>query len=72
MRAIRNRYLARSAGRSADQPSSNAARAAVTAGSTSSAPACATSASGSSVAGEMVVNRSPERGSTSSPPMNRP
>ena len=56
---MRNRYFARSAGRSDDQPSSNAARAAATARSTSSGPACATSASDSSVAGEIVGNHLP-------------
>ena len=47
----RKRYFARSEGASADQPFSNASRAAPTARSTSSSPACATSASGSSVDG---------------------
>ena len=69
---MRKRYFARSAGASPDQPSSNAPRAAVTAASTSSAPACATSKSGSSVAGEIEPNHFPERGSTSSPPMKSP
>ena len=65
---MRKRYFARSAGRSSDhvpKPS----RAAATAVSTSSGPAWATSASGSSVAGEIVVNHSPDRGSSVSPPM---
>ena len=68
---MRKRYLARSGGRSADH-ASKPARAAPTARSTSSAPAWATSASGSSVAGEIEVNHSPERGSTVSPPTKRP
>ena len=72
MRAIRKRYFARSDGASADQPFSNAPRAVSTARSTSSGPACATSNSGSSVAGEIDSNHSPERGSTSSPPMKSP
>jgi len=38
-----------------DQPFSNASRAAATPASTSAAVACPTSASGSSVAGEIVV-----------------
>ena len=56
MRAIRKRYFARSDGASFDQPFSNALRAASTASSTSSSPACATSASFSSVAGEIDGN----------------
>ena len=52
---MRNRYFARSAGRSADHSPSNASRAAATAASTSASPAWPTSASGSSVAGESVV-----------------
>ena len=55
MRAIRYRYFARSDAGAADQPFSKAARAAATAFPTSSGVACAISASGSSVAGEMVV-----------------
>ena len=55
MRAIRKRYFARSAGASVDQPFSNASRAAPTAASTSSGVAWPTSASGSSVAGLIVV-----------------
>jgi hypothetical protein len=55
MRAIRKRYFARSEGLIPDQPFSNASRAAATARPTSSAPACAISASGSSEAGEMVA-----------------
>src|SRR5262249_17616114 len=49
-----------------------ASRAAATAASTSSGPACATSASGSSSAGEIVVKLSPPRGSIHSPPTNSP
>ena len=70
MRAIRNRYFARSEGAISDQPLSNAPRAAVTAASTSSAVACPTSASGSSDAGEMVVYVSV--GSSHSPPTKCP
>ena len=66
MRAIRKRYFARSEPGSADQPFSNAPRAACTAASTSSAPACPTSASASSVAGDSVVYVS--AGSSHSPP----
>src|SRR4051794_23093536 len=55
MRAIRKRYFARSEGDTALQPFSNASRAAPTARSTSAAVACPTSASGSSVAGEIVA-----------------
>ena len=55
MRAIRNRYFARSAPGSSDQPSSNAARAASIAVPTSSGVACPTSASGASVDGSIVV-----------------
>ena len=72
MRAIRKRYFARSDGASFDQPSSNAARAALTARPTSCVPACATSASFSSVAGEIDANHSPERGLTNFPPMKSP
>ena len=57
MRAIRKRYFARSEPARLDQPFSNASRAASTARSTSSGPACATSASGSSVAGVIVGER---------------
>jgi hypothetical protein len=55
MRAIRNRYFARSDGAMSDQPFVNASRAAATAARTSSGVAWPTSASGSSVAGEIVV-----------------
>ena len=67
MRAIRKRYFARSAGLSSDHVA-KPSRAADTAASTSSGPAWATSASGSSSAGEIVVNHSPDLGSTISPP----
>ena len=50
----------------------NASRAAPTARATSFWPACATSASGSSVDGEIVVNQDRDRGETCSPPMKRP
>jgi hypothetical protein len=72
MRAMRNRYFARSPGASPDQPFSKASRAACTARSTSSAPAYATSASGSSVAGFTLGWNSFERGSTNSPPTKSP
>ena len=72
IRAIRKRYLARSEGASDDQPFSKAPRAACTARSTSCSLACATSASGSSVAGELDRNHSFDFGSTSSPPMKSP
>ena len=55
MRAIRNRYFARSEPGSEDQPFSNASRAAPIAACTSSGVASPTSASGSSVAGDSVV-----------------
>ena len=70
MRAIRNRYLARSEPGSADQPFSNASRAAPTAAATSSGVACAISASGSSVAGLIVVYVSV--GSSHCPPTKSP
>ena len=70
MRAIRNRYFARSAGEIDDQPSSNASRAAPTAWSTSSRVAWPISASGSSVDGSIVVYVS--LGSSHSPPTKRP
>ena len=70
MRAIRYRYFERSAAAAADQPFSKAARAAATALATSSGVACATSASGSSVAGEIVVYVCV--GSSHLPPMKRP
>jgi hypothetical protein len=55
MRAMRKRYFARSAAEIPDHPFSNASRAAATAVSTSSDDAWPTSASGSYVAGEIVV-----------------
>ena len=55
-----------------DQPFSNASRAESTATPTSSGPAYATSASGSSVAGLIVASYSPDCGSTHSPPMKSP
>ena len=67
MRAIRKRYFARSLPGSAAH-GVNASRAAETASATSSGPAWATCASGSSVLGEIVVKCSPERGSSHSPP----
>ena len=70
MRAMRKRYFARSAGEISDQPFSNASRAAATAACTSSGVACPTSASGSSVAGEIVVYVS--SGSSHSPPTKCP
>jgi len=72
IRAIRKRYLARSEGASDDQPFSNAPRAAPTAAPTSASPAYATSASLSSVAGEIVGSHSFDFGETNSPPMKSP
>ena len=72
MRAIRNRYLARSFPGIAPQESSYAARAAFTARSTSFSPASATSANGSSVAGLMVGKYFFEIGARNSPPMKSP
>lgn len=71
IRAIRKRYLARSWPGSADH-FSNALRAALTARSTSSAPAWATSARTSSVEGETVLKTLPSAESVNSPSMNRP
>ena len=71
MRAIRKRYFPRSAPDMRPHAPRYAARAALTARSTSSALASATSARVSSVAGLIVLNASPEP-STNSPPMNRP
>ncbi len=71
MRAIRNSTFARSDGFQA-RHASNPSRAASTASATSFAPACAISASGSSVAGDTVGNHVRDRGVTSSPPMKRP
>ena len=69
---MRNRYLARSRPGSSPHERLNALRATATALLTSSTPARATSASGSSVAGSMVVNHWPLLGATSLPPTNRP
>ena len=69
---MRNRYLARSRPGSVPQVVANARRAAATAWSTSCVSRLATSASGSSVAGSIVVNHWPPWGATSLPPMNRP
>ena len=68
---MRNRYLARSAGRIGPQLRVKARRAAATARSTSAALPAATSVSTSSVAGLTVLNGSPVP-STNSPSMNRP
>ena len=70
MRAIRKRYFARSEPGSADQPLANASRAASTASCTSASVAWPTSASGSSVAGSIVVYVS--FGSSHSPPTKWP
>jgi hypothetical protein len=51
---------------------SKARRAALTAASTSAAPASLTSASTSSEAGLTVLNGKPSRAGTKAPPMNRP
>ena len=72
MRAIRKRYFARSEAGSFDQPSVNAARAALTARLTSCWLAWATSASFSSLEGETDGNHSAERGLTNLPPMKSP
>jgi hypothetical protein len=71
MSASRHMILARSRGFifCHSEPGSICARAACTAASTSSAPAEATSAIFSSVAGFEVANVSPERASTNSPLM---
>ncbi len=70
MRAIRNRYFARSEPGSDDQPFSNAPRAAAIALCTSSGVAWPTSASGSSLDGEIVVYDS--CGASHSPPTKWP
>ncbi len=70
MRAIRKRYFARSDPGSDDHPSAKAVRAATTARSTSATLAWPMTASGSSVAGEIVSYVS--LGSSHSPPMKRP
>ncbi len=71
MRAMRNRYLARSLPGSADQEV-NALRAALTAASTSSVLACATSERTSSEDGETVLKTLPSLASRNSPSTNRP
>src|SRR3954452_4037801 len=70
-RAIRNRYLPRSAGRIGPQTLVKALRAALTARSTSASLPVAMSARTSSVAGFTVLNGVPEP-STNSPSMNSP
>src|SRR5690606_845107 len=72
IRAIRNRYFARSRPGIGPQTCSYAARAALTARSTSPVPATATSASTSSVAGFTDFITPPSVGSTNAPLMNRP
>jgi hypothetical protein len=72
IRAIRNRYFARSLPDSVLHDRRNALRAARTALSMSAAVARATSASFSSVAGLTVANTCPSDAATSLPPMNRP
>ena len=72
MRAIRNRYLARSRPGRSVQDRRPARLAARTARSMSAAVAFETSASGSSVDGSMLVNVPPSDASTSRPSMNRP
>src|ERR1700689_2549060 len=69
---MRNRYLPLAAGGRPDQMSCCALRAAATARSTSAGPASVTSASTSSVAGEMVLNARPATPEVNSPPMKRP
>src|SRR4051794_21253460 len=71
IRAIRNRYLPRSAGRIGPQVLVNARRAAATARSTSASLPLETSVRTSSVAGLTVLNGSPEP-STNSPSTNSP
>ena len=68
---MRNSTFARSEGFH-ELHASKPSRAASTARVTSLAPAWATSASGSSLAGDTVVNHERERGETSSPPMKSP
>src|SRR5690606_11303345 len=72
IRAIRNRYFARSRPGIGPQTCSYAARAARTARSTSPAPASATSASTSSEAGFTDLLTPPTAGATKSPLMNSP
>ena len=69
---MRKRYFARSAGRSSDQPLVARSRAAPTAASTSSAPGLGDLGQRLLGGREIVVNHSPERGSTISPPTKRP
>jgi hypothetical protein len=71
MRAMRNRYLPRSAGRIGPQTRVNARRAAFTARSTSATLPAETSVSTSSVAGLTDLKASPVP-STNSPSMNSP
>ena len=71
IRAMRNRYLARSEPGSADH-FSNALRAAFTARSTSASPAWAISERTSSVEGLTVLKTLPSAASANSPSMNRP
>ena len=71
MRAIRKRYFERSDAGILDHDA-YASRAAWTASATSSSPACATSARGSSSRGEIVVKYSPDLGSSQSPPTKSP
>lgn len=68
---MRKRYLARSEPGSADQEA-KALRAALTARSTSAAPAWATSASTSSLLGETVLKTLPSAASVNSPSMKSP
>ena len=72
IRAIRNRYLARSRPGSPPQLLPVARRAERMALSTSASVALATSASGSSVDGSIVLKVAPSDDGTSRPPMNRP
>src|SRR5205809_6118828 len=71
MRAIRNMYFERSPG-DVLHHGRDASRAACTASATSSSPACAILASGSSSRGEIVTKVSPDFAGTNSPPMKRP
>jgi hypothetical protein len=72
MRAMRKRYLPRSAPDIRPHGPRYACRAALTAPSTSSAVASVMSASTSSVAGLMVLKLVSPAESTNSPPMNSP
>src|ERR1035437_2598988 len=72
MRAIRKRYLPRSAPGKRPHGPSKAVRAARTANSTSATPASLTSARTSSEDGLMVLKLDPSVDSTNSPPMNSP